>query len=128
MSEGGRKEPDTIRVYYNSACPVCRAGIESQKGKQAACPIDWNDVHQDNALVSAVGSELAFVRKRLHVIDEHGQVQVGFDAFLTIWRNTPEEVWKARLFGVPGVRQLCSVGYNLFAALLYRCNRFKRRW
>jgi hypothetical protein len=41
-----------IKVYYNSACPVCKAGIESQKGKESSCEIQWNDVHQHHDLVS----------------------------------------------------------------------------
>lgn len=29
-------DQDRIKVYYNSACPVCRAGIEGQKDKTTA--------------------------------------------------------------------------------------------
>ena len=117
-----------IKVYYNSACPVCKAGIESQMGKESGCEIEWHDVHQNNDIVSEVKSDLEFVRKRLHVIDENGQVHVGFDAFLAIWRNSPNENWKAKVLGLPVVKQLCQVVYNLFAAALYRWNRCKKHW
>ena len=34
------------KVYFNSACPVCRAGIEQQREKIGdAAEIDWVDVH-----------------------------------------------------------------------------------
>ena len=75
----------TLRVYYNSACPVCRAGIEQQKGKMQGCPVEWQDVHTDHERVKQLNADLNFVRKRLHVIDEHGKLNIGFDAFLTIW-------------------------------------------
>ena len=117
-----------MKVYYNSACPVCKAGIEGQMGKDSACEIQWNDVHKQNTLVSEIGAELDFVRERLHVVDEKGELQVGFNAFLAIWRNSPREVWKARLFGLPVLKQLCQLGYNLFAAALYAWNRSKKRW
>jgi predicted DCC family thiol-disulfide oxidoreductase YuxK len=121
------KEP-TIKVYFNSACPVCKAGIESQKGKMPECPVDWNDVHLDNELVRDLGAGLEFVRERLHVLDEEGQLQVGWDAFITIWRHSPGERWKARLGSLPAVRQLCSLAYNLFARALYRWNRHSHHW
>lgn len=117
-----------VKVYYNSACPVCKAGIESQRGKSSAREIQWKDVHTDNQLVGEVGADLEFVRERLHVVDEQGKIQVGFDAFLAIWGNSPKEIWKEKLFGVPGVKHFCRLIYNVFAALLYRWNKSKKRW
>lgn len=118
----------SVKVYYNSACPVCKAGIEGQMEKGSSCEIQWSDVHKDNALVSEIQAELEFVRERLHVVDESGKLHVGFDAFLAIWKNSPTEQWKARLFGLPVIRQLCRVAYNLFAAALYKWNRSKNHW
>ncbi|HEX7028191.1 MAG TPA: DUF393 domain-containing protein [Gammaproteobacteria bacterium] len=117
-----------MKVYYNSACPVCKAGIEGQMGKESVCEIQWNDVHKVNGLVAEVGADLEFVRERLHVVDEHGNLQVGFDAFLAIWRNSPMETWKARLFGLPVIKNLGRVGYNVFAAALYKWNKARKRW
>ena len=117
-----------MKVYYNSACPVCKAGIESQMGKESVCDIQWHDVHQDNGLVSGLNANLEFVRERLHVIDENGQIQIGFDAFLVIWRNSPPESWKSKLLGLPFIKQLCHAAYNLFAAALYRWNKSKNHW
>lgn len=117
-----------MKVYYNSACPVCKAGIEGQMGKDSVCEIQWNDVHQNNALVMEVNADLEFVRERLHVVDEHGVVQVGFDAFLVIWRNSSTEIWKYKLFNFPVLKHFCRIAYNVFAAALYRWNRAKKHW
>lgn len=117
-----------IRVYYNSACPVCRAGIEQQKTKMPSCPVQWQDVHTDNTLVKELNADLAFVRERLHVVDEHGKLNIGFDAFLTIWRHSPKEQWKASLLGLPIIKPIMRVLYNLFAKLLYIWNRSKKHW
>lgn len=117
-----------MKVYYNSACPVCKAGIEGQMLKDSVCEIQWNDVHKENDLVSEVGAGLEYVRERLHVIDENGELQVGFNAFLAIWRNSPQETWKEKLFGLPVIKQLCQVIYNIFAAALYKWNISKKHW
>ena len=126
-------DPDTdddqkIEVYFNSACPVCKAGIEYQKGRVEGCAVAWRDVHADNAAVRDICAELEFVRERLHAVDKDGQLRVGFDAFLVLWRQSPKDRWKARLLGLPLVRQACRVAYNLFAAGLYRWNRAKKHW
>lgn len=117
-----------VKVYYNSACPVCKAGIEGQMKKDSVCEIQWNDVHKENGLVSQIGSDLEFVRERLHVVDEQGNLNVGFDAFLVIWRNSPTETWKAGFFRLPVIRHLGRVAYNLFAAALYKWNKAKKHW
>lgn len=122
------KQTTKMKVYYNSACPVCKAGIEGQMGKDSVCEIQWNDVHQNNNLVSDVGADLEYVRERLHVVDENGDLQIGFNAFLAIWRNSPKETWKAKLTGIPVVKQICQFSYNVFAAMLYKWNKIKKHW
>lgn len=122
------KNKQKIEVYYNSACPVCNAGIVSQKGKMDGCLIEWKDVHSDNALVNNIDAELEFVRERLHIINTEGNILVGFEAFLEIWRNSPTEYWKATVFSLPIISQIGTVSYNLFAAVLYQWNRVTKHW
>lgn len=119
---------DGIKVYYNSACPVCNAGIGQQKDRMAACAVQWKDVHTDVGARREIPSELEFVRERLHAVDEHGEVKVGVDAIELIWRHSPGERWKASLISLPGIRQLAALAYNLFARLLYRWNLRRGHW
>ena len=120
------------KVYYNSACPVCDAGIKAQRrkleGGDGAAEVDWIDVHADNAAAGEVGAELEFVRERLHVVDERGAVRVGSEAFTALWAITPKQDWLARVSRLPLLRTLFRWAYNAFAALLYRWNRWQRRW
>jgi predicted DCC family thiol-disulfide oxidoreductase YuxK len=123
-----RHHESRIKVYYNSACPVCKAGIAWQQEKQSVCEMQWNDVHTNNSLASEVNNDIEFVRKRLHVIDENEELQVGFDAFLAIWRNTPTERWKAKFLGLPVIKQIFRIFYNVFAAALYQWNKTMGHW
>ncbi|MBS0432531.1 MAG: DUF393 domain-containing protein [Proteobacteria bacterium] len=120
-------EPKT-RVYYNSACPVCRAGIESQRGKMTACDIDWIDVHTHPEAAKEAGADLEFVRERLHVIAPDGSRHVGADAFTQLWQDTPGRRWMAALARLPGLRRLNRFLYNRFARRLYLWNRRKGHW
>ena len=118
------------KVYYNSACPVCAAGIKHQQGKLAGYDgqVEWIDVHSDNDAVSEVGADLEFVRERLHVVDERGSIQVGSEAFLALWKLTPDQRQLAWFSGLPIIRTFFRWSYNVFAALLYRWNRRHSRW
>lgn len=118
------------RVYYNSACPVCAAGIRQQQQKLDGCDVEveWIDVHSDNQAVTQIDSDLEFVRERLHVVDETGGVHVGSNAFSTLWKLTPGQKRLGWLSGLPVVRDLFRWLYNAFAAALYRWNRWSGRW
>ena len=118
------------RVYYNSACPVCAAGIAGQKRCMDGCAVgvEWIDVHADNARATEIGAELEFVRERLHVIDERGAKRVGAEAFEVLWGLTPGQGALARISRLPVLRSVFRWAYNGFAAILYRWNRRNRRW
>ena len=117
-----------IKVYYNSACPVCDAGINAQKNKSSECAFDWNDIHTNNELVQDVSDDIEYVRERLHVVDENDEVFVGINAFIAIWRHSPKERWKAKLLSLPMIKPFANIAYNIFARLLYQWNRKCSSW
>jgi predicted DCC family thiol-disulfide oxidoreductase YuxK len=119
-----------VKVYYNSACPVCNSGIEGQKRRMEHCPIqvEWIDIHSDSESTNEIGVQREFVRERLHVVDEKGEIRVGVDAFDALWRHTPSQKWFARIFRIQFVRPLARWSYNRFASALYAWNRAKGRW
>jgi len=119
-----------VKVYYNSACPVCKAGIEGQRQRMEECPIqvEWIDIHSNGEAVNEIGAEREFVRERLHVVDEKGEIKIGADAFAALWRHTPSQKRFARVVRLPLVRVLARWLYNAFAAGLYAWNRARGRW
>ena len=122
------KDAPATKVYYNSACPVCRAGIEAQQGKMSACEIEWIDVHANPDAVVEVGVDLEAVREKLYVRDADGRVHVGADAFSKLWRDTPGQRWLGRLAVLPGLKRITHMAYDWFARRLYRWNRRKGHW
>ena len=121
---------DKLKVYYNSACPVCDAGIAGQKRRMAGCPteIQWVDIHAHPEALKEIGVPQDLVRERLHVVDERGELRVGAEAFRALWAHTPGQKRLASFLGLSPVRILARWSYNLFAALLYAWNRARRRW
>lgn len=121
-------KPSRITVYYNSACPVCDAGIDYQRGRVEGCDVEWTDVHLNDKSWQSLGSDLAFIRKRLHVKTDSGDIKIGIDAFIVLWEISPRDKWKVRLFKLPVIHGVSVVGYNTFAWVLYLINRLLRRW
>lgn len=120
----------TPQVFYNSACPVCKAGIDAQRADMQACGIDaeWIDVHANPQAVEQLGASLEDVRERLYVRNEQGEVRIGADAFTELWSRTPGQRWLARVWRLPLLRSLGRGLYNAFARQLYRWNRRKGHW
>lgn len=119
------------KVYYNSACPVCNAGIKDQRQRMERCGIkdvDWVDVHNSPGAVSETGNPLEQVRERLHVKDDSGRLRIGIDAFIYLWQQTPNQRWLANLLQLPVIGSLTRLAYNGFARLLYRWNRALKHW
>lgn len=119
------------KVYYNSACPVCNAGIKDQRRRMEACgikDIEWIDVHRCPEAVAEVDAPLEAVRERLHVRGPDGRIDVGADAFIRLWSQTPGQRWLAAISRTPVLKRMMQVAYNAFARLLYRWNRSRGNW
>jgi len=119
-----------IEVYYNSACPVCRAGVEAQRGRMAETSPDaaWKDIAVDNNLVCEIGAELDTVRHSLHVRDETGRVFVGADAIARLMIETPGQIWLGRLLMWRPFRPISRWLYDRFADQLFAWNQRHGRW
>jgi predicted DCC family thiol-disulfide oxidoreductase YuxK len=121
-------EKSKAKVFYNSACPVCRTGVNAQQGMMNACEIEWVDVHSDPHAVNDLGVSIEDVRERLYVRDAEGRTQVGADAFAALWRQTPGLRWLGRIAAIPLVASPARRAYDLFAQRLYAWNRRKGHW
>jgi predicted DCC family thiol-disulfide oxidoreductase YuxK len=123
-------ETQKPQVYYNGACPVCRAGIESQRTVMGMCAadIEWVDIDKNLDTVQGLGATVEEVRERLYVKDERGHIYIGVEAFSVLWCRTPRQRWLASLIKLPVVGAISQGFYNLFARCLYRWNRKKGHW
>lgn len=117
-----------LAVYYNSACPVCNAGIQYQQSRVVGGKASWNDIHDNPELVKDLDKNIEQARETLHVINGDRQVKSGIDAFIAIWQVSSSDVWKAKLLSIPIIHGFASIGYRVFARLLYRWNRTVGNW
>ena len=122
---------NTVKVYYNSACPVCKVGVDGQScrmAEQGVDDVEWIDVHANPAAAQDVGVDIETIREQLHVRHADGSVHVGADAFAVLFKKTSGQRWLGKLLSLPLLRSTWQVIYRLFARVLYRWNRAKGHW
>ena len=121
-----------LTVWYNTRCPVCDAGITHQKKRLIeavkAGRIEFRDINLAPDALARFGASLEDIRRRLHATDAQGQLLVGADVAVAVWRATPGERWLAVLLGNRIVLPVTRFAYDRFADLLYAWNRRKGRW
>ena len=122
--------PELPKVYYNSLCPVCQAGVESQRRRMATvgAPAEFCDINEHPEALAEIGASMEAVRERLHVREADGSLATGADAFIALARVTRGQGWLARLASMPLLKPLSHLAYDTFAAWLYRRNRRLGRW
>lgn len=120
-----------MRVYYNSRCPVCDAGVRSQRRRMeraGASPVEWRDINDEPDALAACGASIDDVRRKLYLVDDAGAVHVGTEAFAALWRATPGQRWLGRAITLPILGAVAHALYDWFADRLYAWNRRKGRW
>ena len=125
------RDEKPIEVFYNSACPVCDAGVSEQRRamvKRNAGALAWTDVTGSPDALAGEGLTLDHVRRHIYVLDSEGRLHRGADAIALLWRATPRRRWLGRLIALPGIRSVARVGYDWFADRLYAWNRRHGRW
>lgn len=110
-----------IIVYYDGKCGLCAKEINYYRRIAPSGLFDWQDItqHQDDLISS--GISLVDGLKLLHAKDSRGQIHVGLDAFILIWRQLRRWRVLAGLINLPIIRQVANRVYISFAEW-----RFKR--
>ena len=111
---------DETRVLYNGQCPVCSTEIAhySKTARANDLPIRFDDLHSD--ALDYYGLDADTAARRLHVLHQ-GQLFVGVDAFIVLWRQLPRFRLLARVVALPGVRHVAAVIYDhILAPALYK--------
>ena len=121
-----------LTVWYNTKCPVCDAGIDSQRNKLLATvragEIEFRDINLEPEALASYGAALDDIRRRLHATDKNGRLVVGADVLIALWRATPGQRWIAALLGNPVILPLTRFGYDRFADALFAWNKRKGHW
>lgn len=115
---------DKLIVYYDGACPRCRADrrryerIAGKKGKS----VQWVDITGRDDELKQIGIDPERALRELHVQDADGELHRELDAYILLMQRT----WLLRplawLIGLPGIRGLLSRWYHAWVARRLRAS------
>lgn len=103
-------------VYFDGACPLCRAEISHYQRLDSQGALSVVDVSAPHvALPGGLDRERAL--RRFHVLDDEGRLLSGAAAFVSVWHRLPGWKQLARCAAFPGAVWLLERVYRAFLCL-----------
>ena len=103
-------------VYYDGACPLCRAEIGLYQKAEGAEALDFVDVSQpDVKLPEGLSRDAAL--GRFHARGPDGRLVSGGAAFAALWSQLPRWRLLGRIARWPILRSLLELTYRVFLKL-----------
>lgn len=103
-------------VYYDGACPLCRAEIAHYANRDSRGNLALVDVSQPGADLPDQ-LDVASAKARFHVRASSGDLLSGAAAFAEVWRQVPGWGLAAKIARWPGVMALLELSYRGFLHL-----------
>lgn len=104
-----------ITVFYDGKCGLCSKEINHYRKIAPQGIFEWQDITEFSDDLKKEGITLSEGLKLLHAKDHSGNMHVGVDAFILIWKQMKR--WKilANLVSLPGIKGITNLSYQLFA-------------
>ncbi len=114
-------------IFYDGLCQLCSREIELFQHRVRDGTLAYVDISTPEFDAARYSLDPVQVHKHMHVRNEQtGQMLTGVDALLAMWECVPGFRWLARFTRIPGIRQLSTVGYALFAWVRPKLPKRKR--
>lgn len=101
-------------VYYDGACPLCRAEIATYQAQSQGLAMKWVDASACDPTELGPGLDRDRALARMHVRTAQGDLVQGAAAFVALWEAMPGWRWAARIGRWPGVLPVLEWGYRGF--------------
>ena len=107
---------DCTTLYYDGACPLCRAEIANYTKRDTGSRLALVDVSQLDADMPD-NLDVASAKVRFHVTSADGDLLSGAAAFADVWRQVPGWGLAHIIAQWPGAMALLELAYRGFLRL-----------
>lgn len=104
-----------ITVFYDGKCGLCSKEINHYRKIAPSNIFNWQDITESAYELNQEGITLAEGLRLLHAKYNSGQIHVGVDAFILIWKQLSRWRVLAFLVGLPIIRHIANAAYRAFA-------------
>ena len=108
-----QSDRQSLTVYFDGACPLCKAEINHYRKQEGAGAICFLDVSRSEETLAADLTKQQAMR-RFHVRANDGLLLSGAAAFVAVWSTLPRWRLAARLAALPGILKILEGAYRLF--------------
>lgn len=105
-----------LQIYYDGHCHLCSREIEHYRKRAIPGDVDFIDIASQSFDAIREGFDPKRVQLHLHARLD-GQLYIGVDAFLAIWKVIPGYNWANKFVGFPGIYHLTRIAYSIFARI-----------
>ena len=104
-----------ITVFYDGKCGLCAKEINYYRRIAPVGVFVWQDITDPKIDLTHEEFSLAEGLELLHIKDADGQLHIGVDGFILLWRQM--KYWRllAAVVALPPIRQLAHKAYTAFA-------------
>ena len=104
-----------ISVFYDDKCGLCTREINYYK---KICPkeaFDWKGVSTSKQALEDDGISISYALRILHAKDQNGDMHLGVDAFILIWRQIKGWKYLAVFVSLPIIYGIAGFFYKRFS-------------
>ena len=105
---------ETLAVYYDGSCPLCRREIGFYRNRRGGERIDWIDVSRCASATVADDLSKEAALARFHVRRADGRLVSGGRAFAELWSALPVFRLAGLTFRIRPLYWLLDRAYDLF--------------
>ena len=116
-----QQSPMPIIVFYDGKCGLCSKEINYYMKLDKEDRFKWVDITVTTDELENIGISQSDALMNLHALDNHGNLNVGVDAFILMWRHLPGWRVLATVTSLPLIKSFAQFAYRLFAR--WRFNR-----
>jgi predicted DCC family thiol-disulfide oxidoreductase YuxK len=114
-----RMSTASLTVFYNGACPICRAEIRHYRTlaiRDQVRSLEWCDLSEQPEALVEHGLSADQAKRRLYTESAEGTLQSGVESFIAIWQRLPRYRWLARVARWPVIYPVAGWVYDRLAA------------
>jgi predicted DCC family thiol-disulfide oxidoreductase YuxK len=106
-----------LTVYFDGLCKVCSHEIAIYQRRDRDRQVRWVDIMDPHFSAEGEGLDPVLVHQEMHAKRSDGQLAVGVEAFVEIWRVIPGFAPLATLASQSWMKPILRLGYHAFTRI-----------
>jgi predicted DCC family thiol-disulfide oxidoreductase YuxK len=106
-----------LQVFYDGLCRVCSMEIEHYMRCDHGGNVVFVDITNPSFDPAKENLQPKNIHRHLHARDSVGNLFIGVDAFIEIWKRLPEYTWASRAASLNIIKALLKIGYEGFVRI-----------